>query len=411
MSLPFKLGSMDRYGKMNTKKPTLARKLGIVSILLVAVITVAPGYYTTSDFYLLETVKEHLKSDYVKRDLEDRELEYGAIKGMLKSLDDPYTRFVEPKGYKEMKVRMSGEFYGIGIHIGIRHERLTVIAPISGTPADKAGLKSLDRIMEIDGLSTDGMSLEEAVSKIRGKKGSEVILGIQRLPDKNIFDAPIVRDKIDIKAVDKKEVFEDKIGYIKLSTFESQKALFEFTNALVELKEKNIEALIVDLRSNGGGLLRNAISIASLLMDRGDVVHTVDRYGSKTTKRVSGRAKYSNKPLYVLVNEGSASASEILAGAIKDNDRGTIIGKQTFGKASVQKILNLPDGSAVLYTIAKYFTPEMTDITEKGIAVDIEVEIPSKNIEMFKDENYVYTYDTDPQLQEAIRIALNDLNG
>ncbi len=392
---------------MRNKK--LIRISGIVLVALFFIVPIFVGSHGTSEadtpeFKLLSLVKSQIKSDYVEPKVDETQLEYGAIKGLLGSLDDPYTRFMEPKNYKEMTIRMSGEFFGIGIHIGMRQNQLMVIAPILGTPAAKAGLKPLDEIMTIDGEKTEKLGLNEAVSKIRGKQGTKVVIGIRRLPDEAIVDFPIVRDKILLKAVEKVEVFKKKVGYIQLATFESQNAPREFEEALNDLKNKHIQSLIVDLRYNGGGLLRNAIQISGMFLDEGAVVHTVDRNGDKRTERVSGGAIYKDK-LVMLINEGSASASEILAGAIKDNKRGVIVGSHSFGKASVQKIMNLPDGSAILYTIAKYYTPSMTDISKKGIKVDLELKIPTVNIEAMKKPGYIYSYDTDYQLQKAIEIA------
>jgi len=365
--------------------------------------------YFVSDFRLLSKVKAHLKYDYVSKDLDETKLEYGAIRGMLESLDDPYTRFIEPKNYKEMSVRMRGQFFGIGIHIGIRDKHLTVISPIVGTPADKAGLKSLDWISTIDGESTKGMSLTEAVNKIRGDKGTLVVLGIRRKGIDDVLDVAIKRGKIDLKAVDKVEVFDDGIGYIRLTTFESQNATAEVVSAIRKLKQQEISGLVLDLRYNGGGLLRNAINIASLFVASGDVVHTVNREGKRRTEHVSGLPIYAEDPLVVMLNEGSASASEIVAGSIKDNNRGLIMGRNSFGKASVQKVLTLDDGSAVLYTVAKYLTPKETDISKTGIIVDVESIIPTASIEAARKPGYVYSFEQDTQLQEALDLVRKKL--
>ena len=253
------------------------------------------------------------------------------------------------------------------------------------------------------------MSLTEAVNKIRGQKGSKVVLGIAREGEASILDIAIIRDKIKLNSVDKVEVFKNKVGYVKLITFESQNTTRDLEQAIRDLEDKNIQALILDLRYNGGGLLKNAIDIASLFLSEGEVVHTIGRDGNMNTERVTGRSRFVEKPLVVLMNEGSASASEILAGAIKDNKRGVLVGQHSFGKASVQKVLKLPDGSAVLYTIAKYYTPSGTDITKKGISVDHDVKIPTGNIKMMQKPDYIYSFDTDIQLQKAISIALNKI--
>ena len=252
------------------------------------------------------------------------------------------------------------------------------------------------------------MSLEEAVSIIRGPKNTNVTLTILRKDEEKPIDYAITRKKIDIPAVEKVTTFkDDKVGYVKLNTFESKKATLELRKAIIDLNKKDIESLILDLRFNGGGLLKNAIDISSIFIKKGEVVHTIDRNNNKTTNKVSGYSLYE-KPLYILINQGSASASEILAGAIKDNNRGVIVGKNSFGKASVQRVLNLPDGSAVLMTIAKYYTPKMTNISKKGITVDHEFTIPTENINLMKKKDFVYEYKTDYQLQRTIELAINE---
>lgn len=358
---------------------------------------------------LAETVRHKIKTEYVETDISDTDLEYGAIRGMLAALKDPYSRFMEPKNFSEMKVRMQGQFFGIGIHIGMREHQLTVISPISGTPAARAGLKALDKIKTIDGKSTSGMGLQDAVSVIRGERGTTVMLGIQSDGSEDVRDVPIIRDAIKIKAVDKTERFQDKFGYVRLNTFESTSAAREMYIAIQRLMQDGIQGLVIDLRNNGGGLLENAVRIASLFMQEGDVVHTIDRNGNKTTRRVFGRPLYPYAPLVVLINQGSASASEILAGAIRDNKRGTLVGTKTFGKASVQKIINLKDGSAVLLTMAKYYTPQGTDINKTGITPDIESVIPTAAIKEASKTGYVYSYDKDPQLQKALEILGSQL--
>ncbi|MCP4049165.1 MAG: S41 family peptidase [bacterium] len=366
-----------------------------------------------STFELLRIVRYHIENEYVEKNIDSDKLEYGAIKGLLKSLKDPYTRFMEPKSTNEMRTRMHGSFYGIGIHIGIKKQQLTVISPISGTPAYKAGLKSLDKIMKINGISTKGMSLTEAVSKIRGKKGTKVVLGIKRAGTPDILNIDIIRNEIKLNAVEKEELFtknDKNIGYILLSTFENKRASYELAKSLKKLILKDIECLVLDLRYNGGGLLQNALDIANLFLTKGSLVHTVDRDKYKSTSKATKYTLFPDKPLVVLVNEGSASASEIVAGAIKDNKRGLIVGKKTFGKASVQRILNLPDGSSVLYTTAKYYTPNNTDITEKGITVDIKLTISTENITLMQKPDFEYSFETDYQLQEAIKIALEQIS-
>jgi carboxyl-terminal processing protease len=341
-------------------------------------------------------VLDIVKNDFVEKDVDDQKLVYGSIKGMLEALGDPYTRFVDPDGFKEMKVRMSGNYSGIGIYIGMKNHQISVIAPIEGTPAYKAELKAGDKIMTIGEKSTKDMALEEAVSLIRGPKGSKVKLGISRngWKEPKIFE--ILRAKIEIKSVETK-IFEPDISYIKLNTFENLNAAVEFEKAL--RKAKNSSGLIVDVRNNGGGLLQNAIDIGSMFVEKGMIVQTVDREGKREQLETNGRVLW-RKPTVLLINEASASASEIMAGALRDNKAATLVGMKTFGKASVQNVRRLNDGSALLVTIAKYLTPNGEDINKKGISPDIEVVIPTQEAESQIGEKL--PSEKDPQLKKAI---------
>ncbi|MFC1517036.1 S41 family peptidase [Candidatus Margulisiibacteriota bacterium] len=365
-----------------------------------------------SNWGLLYQVLDIIKTQYVQKKVEDKNLIYGAIKGMLKALGDPYSRFVEPKAFEEMQIRLDGKFAGVGIQIGIKDEHLTVISPIEGTPAFRMGLKAMDRIIKVDGKDTEGMSLEEAVSRIRGPRGTKVTLTILRKGKKEPFDVDIVRDIIKIKSVPKAKMIDNryKIGYIQLATFENKTATEEVENALANLDKEGIRALVLDVRNNGGGLLRNSVDIASIFIKKGAVVHTVDRDGNRETLEVIGtETKFYKRPLIVLINEGSASASEILAGAIQDHRRGTLVGAKSFGKASVQNIRPLSDGSAVLITVAKYLTPKGYNISEQGISPNIFVTVPTATIEAASKDDYEYKEKDDIQLQRAIKILQNKI--
>jgi carboxyl-terminal processing protease len=345
-------------------------------------------------------VLDIIRHDYVEKDLDNKKLVYGSIRGLLSALDDPYTRFVEPEPFKEMKIRMSGTYSGIGIYIGIKNDQLTVISPIDGTPADEAKLKAGDKIMSINGKTTEHMALEEAVSLIRGPEGTKVKLGILRQGWKEPRDYEIVRAKIKIKPLERKTL-DSNIAYIKLNTFESLAAAREFEKALRQAREA--EGLIVDLRGNGGGLLQNAIDIGSMFIDHGIIVQTVDREGRREQIESTGRVLW-RKPTVVLINEASASASEILAGALRDNNVATLVGTKSFGKASVQNVRRLNDGSALLVTIAKYLTPSGEDINKKGIMPDVEVLVPTAEAEAEPLPEELEEEKEDIQLEKAIEV-------
>lgn len=344
-------------------------------------------------------VLDIVKNDYMEKDLDDQKLVYGSIRGLLDALDDPYTRFMEPKSFKEMKIRMSGTYSGIGIYIGIKEKQLTVISPIEGTPAKKTGLRAGDYILKIDEKATKDMALEEAVSLIRGPQGSKVKLSVLRRGWKEPKDFEIVRAKITIKSVVAKTL-NSNIAYLKLNTFENLSAAREFEKTLRQFR--SADGLIIDVRGNGGGLLQNAIDIGSMFIREGIIVQTVDREGRRERLESTGRVLWT-KPVVMLINESSASASEILAGALRDNNVATLVGAHTFGKASVQNVRQLNDGSAVLLTIAKYLTPNGEDINKRGISAEVEVLVPTKEAEA-EPEVEVPEEENDIQLQKAIEI-------
>lgn len=326
---------------------------------------------------------------------------YVAINTMVASLNDPYTKFLDPKEFADETNSIKGSLKGIGIQIGVKDGKLMVIAPIEDTPAEKAGLLADDEILEIDGASTKGITVDKAADKIRGKEGTQVTLLVKRK------DAPpktytITRCEIEIKSISQK--IPDKINmpddfcYIRLSSFISRNAASEFGSILNNSKNK--KGFIIDLRSNPGGLLTNAIYISDMFLDGGTIVSTVDRDGYKETQRASSGV-YTKKPVVVLINKGSASASEIFSGAMKDNHRAVIIGEQSFGKGLVQEINKLPYEAGINITIQKYLTPNGTDINKKGITPDIEVKLTEEDI---KNKN-------DVQLQKAIEVLSKMTNG
>jgi len=318
--------------------------------------------------------------------LKTQEDAYVAIDTMLASLNDPYTRFLQPKEFSEETQSIKGSLKGIGTQIGIRDGELVIIAPLEDSPAEKAGLLADDKILEINGESTKGISVDAAADKIRGEKGTTVKLLIQRKGVPNKWYS-IVRDEIEVKSVSTKPPFDttvvpNDIQYIRLSSFISKNAASEIETILNTTKDK--KGYILDLRSNPGGLLTNAIYISDMLLKGGVIVSTVDRDRYKMTTRARN-AQTSDKPIVVLINKGSASASEILSGALKDNHRATIIGEQSFGKGLVQEINKLPDEAGMNITIQRYLTPSGTDIHKKGITPDIVIELSKENVDAKND--------------------------
>lgn len=312
----------------------------------------------------------------------------GSLKGMVNSLGDPYSVYLDPKMYSELMLETKGSFGGVGIVLGVKDKQLTVVAPIEGTPAETAGILSGDLIVKIDGQDTKDMALDEAVGKIRGKEGSKVTLTIQRT-GQEAEEYSLTRATIVLKSVSGK-ILENGIGYIRLSMF-SETTGNDFTQKMSELTEQGMTSLILDLRNNPGGLIGESVKVARLLVPQGPIVSVIGKDGERETSQ-----SYLEKtplPLVVLINGGSASASEIVAGAIQDTGAGKLIGVKTFGKGSVQRIIPLDKDSAVKITIAEYHTPKDRSIHGKGIEPDIVVEMP-------KDKDAK----SDPQLDKAIEV-------
>ncbi|MFZ6016009.1 MAG: S41 family peptidase [Nitrospirota bacterium] len=317
-----------------------------------------------------------VRKSYVE-DVKVKDLIYGAIKGMLYSLD-PHSGFMTPDVYKEMQVETKGEFGGIGIQIGVKEGMLTVIAPIEDTPAYRAGIKSGDKIIKINNESTKDMSLHDAVSKMRGVPKTSVTITILREGWKETKDFTIIRDIIRIKSV-KSKVLEDGIGYVKISQFQEQTAT-DLSTAMDKMMQEKINALVLDLRNNPGGLLNSAVDVTSQFLPPGKlVVYTKGKTGERTEYHTEGVKPSYIIPMIVLINQGSASASEIVAGALKDHSRAVILGTQTFGKGSVQTVIPLTDGSGIRLTTARYYTPNGRSIQTTGITPDITVKLEAKN--------------------------------
>ncbi|HHY45714.1 MAG TPA: S41 family peptidase [Firmicutes bacterium] len=318
-------------------------------------------------FYIEKVDTAKLLSTYMKRH---------SIPDMLEILKDPYTRYMNPAEFATMQENMKGEFEGIGITVGIRDNKLTVVAPLEGTPGYRAGIKPGDHIVTIDGRPTKDMALDYAVSLMRGKKGTTVTLGIERNNCKELLDFKIVRDVIKAPPPVEAKMLDGKIGYLILGAFMGEDTADAMRRSLEELSARGMQGLILDLRYNGGGLLDLAIKIAGLFVPEGKpIVYTVSRDGSKHAA-YAGPGKRFTMPMVVLVNEYTASASEILSGALQDLEIAELVGVKTFGKGVVQQIFPLSDGSAVTITISKYLTPNGRSIHGKGIEPDVVVELP-----------------------------------
>ncbi|EKQ70955.1 C-terminal processing peptidase-2 [Leptolyngbyaceae cyanobacterium JSC-12] len=317
----------------------------------------------------------------LKQPLNNKDQAYSVIQDMLASLDDPFTRLLKPDQYRSLQTNTSGELTGVGLQIALDADtgELKVIAPIAGSPADQAGIRPADTILKIDGIPTVGLSLDEAAERMRGPVGSRVKLTIRR-DSQELADLDVVRDRIELNPVyadlrlqsgQQSENIQRKIGYIRLSQFNAN-ASTEVAHAIQRLEKQGAEAYVLDLRSNPGGLLQSGIEIARLWLDEGTIVYTVNRQGIEGSFEATGPA-LTHDPLVVLVNQGTASASEILAGALKDNGRATIVGERTFGKGLIQSLFDLSDGSGLAVTVAKYETPGHIDINKQGIKPDITV--------------------------------------
>ena len=328
------------------------------------------------DFKLFWDLWDILKNQYVDpEEINEKKMFYGAMEGLANSLDDPYTVFMEPKVAKEFKESLDSDekFEGIGAELGMKHEILTVVAPLDGMPAQIAGLKSGDKILAINGESTMGITIYEAVKKIRGPKDTDVTLTIARNGLNKAKDITITRNTIFVKSL-RTNLRDDNIFVIKLTNFNGNtKTLMDA--ATKEILEINPKGVILDLRNNPGGYLDIAVEIASEWVEDGVIVSEEFNNDRKDDRSALGRAKLANYETVILLNQGSASASEIVAGALQDYNEATILGKQSFGKGSVQALDSLQDGSSVKVTVAKWLTPNGVNINKEGISPDEEVDI------------------------------------
>jgi carboxyl-terminal processing protease len=315
-----------------------------------------------------------IQANYVD-ETKPRDLIYGGIKGMLETLD-PHSSFMPPDIFKEMQVETQGSFGGLGIEITVKDRQLTVVAPIEGTPADRAGLHPGDRIVKIDGKLTKDMTLMEAVKNLRGPRGTSVTLTILREESPGPFELTLVREIIDVKSVKSKDL-GDGIAYIRVSSFQERTGK-DLMKAIEQLGQNGMSAMVLDLRNNPGGLLNQAVHVTDLFLDKGQlIVYTEGRIKNQDLRfSAEHGAQIPKVPIVVLVNGGSASASEIVAGALQDWKRAVVLGTKTFGKGSVQTVIPLSDGSGLRLTTAKYFTPKGRSIHGTGLLPDIVVEVP-----------------------------------
>jgi len=367
----------------------------IIVIIAVTVLVVLNGLYFGLGFNkvgVVNTIKilgiySLINKSYVNDVVSDK-LVAGMIKGMVESLGDEHSIYLDKKMYQEMLMKTEGYFGGVGIVLGVKDKDLTVVAPIEDTPGFLAGIKPGDIIVAIDQINVKDLSLEEAVNKIRGEQGSTVVLSIKRSAE--IKDYILNRSNIEIKTV-KGEILDNNVGYIRIAMF-SEKTATELNKVYQELINKGATAFVLDLRSNPGGLLQASVAAANLFVPQGPVVSVVHKDGSKEV--YSSNLASINYPLAVLINGGSASAAEILAGAIKDTNAGTLIGTKSYGKGSVQGVIPIGNAEAIKLTIAKYYTPSNVSIDGVGIEPNIIVELP-------KDAK------TDVQLAKALAVVKN----
>lgn len=328
--------------------------------------------------HIFTKVLGYVEDSYVD-EVDEQKLIAGAIRGMLMTLD-PHSSYMSPAVFKELKVDTSGRFDGVGIEVAVRDGFLTVVAPIKGSPADKAGVEPGDRILKIDDESTENMDLTQAVTKMRGKRGSRVVLTIMRKNAKQPIEIALTRQAINVPSV-KYEVLDKRYGYISISSFQSDTAK-SLKKAIGELKDKDaLHGIILDLRKNPGGLLDQAVEVSDVFLDKGVIVTTESRGQEIDRREANPEGEKVTCPVIVLVDHGSASASEIVAGALQDNKRAMILGLQSFGKGSVQTVVELDDGSGLKLTVARYFTPSGRSIQAQGITPDIVVPAEAPKVE------------------------------
>jgi len=396
------------------KRPTEPNKYFVIVFAMIAafalgfylkepITAMATGHQTASpdiklEFSYLNDVLQQLETSFIDPEkIDQNKLIYGAAKGMVESVGDPYTAFFDPTDTKSFQDDISGYFEGIGMQIEVRNDRLKVVAPLQDTPAQRAGILAGDEILKINGTSTIGMSSDEAVTLIKGPKGTEVVLNIYRNGWDEPKDFKIIRDTIRVPSLELsfKDVNGKKVAYLKIFQF-SDVLYSDFQKAAREINSKNSQGIILDLRNNPGGLLDQAQDIAGwFLRNREVILKEETRNGDKYETKdylAFGPSTFASKPVVILINQGSASASEILTAALHDNRNAVIIGETSFGKGKVQQLFGLSDNSSVKITIANWLTPKGEQIDGNGIKPDIEVKMTAADYDAGKD----------PQLDKAI---------
>lgn len=387
------------------KRRNLLRGIGVcvASILLLLILAVSTNFMNLGNAVRVAAFVKFKALEPV----EVTQMIDGAIKGMVQELEDPYSVYLEPKEFQTLETHMKGSYGGLGIYVGIPEDtnRITVMAPIKGTPAARAGIKSSDEIWQIDGKDTAEMDIDTAVGYMKGDPGSEVILGIKRVGQEKLLDITLQREVIEIPSVDGKMLEKyPEIAYVNITMFNDHTGN-EFGKVIEKLrKEHTVKGLILDLRNNPGGSLRAAVDTGSYFVPEGQpVVWLVDK---NNTQGFPSAGNLINLPTVLLINKGSASASEIVAGAFKDVKAGTIVGETSFGKGIVQSVYKLADGAALKITTAKYLTPNKNDIHKKGIVPDVESLLP-ENL----DPTVIYSGDPgkDPQLKKGLDILQGEM--
>ncbi|MFC1789606.1 S41 family peptidase [Patescibacteria group bacterium] len=382
---------------------------GAIILILIAVIFTA-GFFigqklkvcqicqpSDIDFSLFWEAWNKLQEKFVDKNFDTEKMIYGAISGMVDSLEDPYTVFFPPKETQRFLEDVEGKFEGVGMEVGIREGSLQVIAPLEGTPAQKAGLRPSDKILEINGTSTINLTIDEAVGMIRGQKGTQVILTIFREEWGESREVSLIRAVIEIPSLKLEFKEDNSIAHLKLYQF-SEKASSDFSKASLEILNSSAEKIILDLRSNPGGYLEVAQYIAGWFLEKEEIV-VIEDFGNGNGQQnylSKGPSEFSDYKIIVLINQGSASAAEILAGALRDNRNVLLVGEKSFGKGSVQELASLREGASIKITIAKWLTPKGSLISDVGLEPDIKIEMTDQD----------YLDGKDPQLDKAIEVIL-----